>query len=106
MQQPKNDIDEVINQVQTLALQSFNDSEGIKILAAHIDHLVVNDFSRLIYLLYRLDISEEKLKQLLQQHSVSAGTVIAILMVERQLQINESRKHFTSSTSIPEDEKW
>ncbi len=70
--------------------------------------LLKDDFSALIQLLYRLDISEEKLRYLLQQNKGEIGaTIIAKQMIERQLQKIETRKMFLKKEDdIPEDEKW
>lgn len=77
-------------------------------LAARLNFLITNNFSLLISILYRLDISEKKLKELLRQaKEVAAGEIIAHLIIERQLQKIESRKSFTAKPSnIPEDERW
>ena len=76
-------------------------------LAAAINHLIQTDFPRLINILYRLDVSENRLKQLLQQEpGVNAGILIANLMIERQVQKIASRNRFRASNNIPDDEKW
>ncbi len=76
-------------------------------LAAYLDHLVVHNFNTLISLLYRMDISEKKLNQLLRDASgINVGTIIAQLIIERQLQKIEARKSFVPKNDIPDDEKW
>lgn len=76
-------------------------------LAARINRLITDDFSGLINLLYRLDISEAKLKKLLSEHpQEDAGKIIAELIVERQQQKLQARQQFHREDSIPEDEKW
>lgn len=77
-------------------------------LAAHIQQLVNNDFSGLVSILYRLDVSELKLKRMLQERAgEDAGYIIADLVIERELQKMESRKKFSNpSTGIAEEEKW
>lgn len=76
-------------------------------LAAHINRLITDDFSGLINLLYRLDISEAKLKKLLSEHpEEDAGRIIAELIVERQQQKLQARQQFHREENIPEDEKW
>lgn len=85
-----------------------NREELITDLAAYINTLITNDFSRLVALLYRLDISEKKLKDLLAiQKNTHAGLIIATLIIDRQLQKIESRKKYKmNERDIPEDEKW
>lgn len=76
-------------------------------LAAEINHLIQADFHRLIACLYRLDISEPKLKQTLEENTdKDAGELIATLIVERQLQKIQTRQSFKPQQDIPEDEKW
>ena len=56
-------------------------------LADYINQLMVNDFSRLLNLLYRIDVNEEKLKTSLKEfYDKDAADVIATLVIERQLQ--------------------
>ena len=57
------------------------------ILSAYIDELIQKDFERLIFLLYKIDVSEKKLKQILkEQAGKNAGKIIAELVIERQQQ--------------------
>jgi hypothetical protein len=76
-------------------------------LVATINFLIQKDFARLINVLYRLDVSESRLKLLLQQQpDVNAGELIANLMIERQLEKIATRNRFKASNNIPDDEKW
>ena len=65
-------------------------------LAVYINELIDKDFNKLVNLLYRIDISEEKLKLALQNEDKknSSGKTIAKLIIERQLQKLEFRKMF------------
>ncbi|MBI2731384.1 MAG: hypothetical protein HYX40_11660 [Sphingobacteriales bacterium] len=76
-------------------------------LADHINQLINNNFQQLIYLLYRIDINEGKLKQLLQENpGENAGRMIAQLIIDRQLKKIKTRASFRSNDQIPDDEKW
>jgi len=77
-------------------------------LIAHINHLIANDFSTLVYLLYAVDVSEKKLKTLLAEYpNEDAGKIIAHLILERQEQKRKSREQFKQAEeNIPDDEKW
>jgi hypothetical protein len=76
-------------------------------LSTHINQLIQSDFQKLISLLYRIDISESKLRQLLQQkQGEDAADTIADLIIERQLQKIKSRKETKNKNEIPDDEKW
>ena len=78
------------------------------LLSLYINDLVQNNFQQLVTLLYRLDVSESKLKQMLQQHTdEEAGTIIARLIIERQMQKVKSRQQFHQpDKDIPEEDKW
>lgn len=108
----KNDvIQEVVGELQKFQLQlpnpSYNYQQLHEALATHINYLITTDFSLLISILYRLDISEKKLKQFLNQSTdTTAGDIIAQMIIERQLQKIESRKAFKSNDYIPDNEKW
>jgi hypothetical protein len=76
-------------------------------ISAHINHLIVHDFQKLVSLLYRLDVNEGKLKRLLKENpGEDAGFVIADLIIERQIQKIKSRKETKGNDNIPEDDKW
>ena len=66
-------------------------------LTAFINELIVNDFQRLITILYRVDVDEKKLKRILKENiGKDAGEIIANLIIERQIQKLETRKQFGS----------
>jgi hypothetical protein len=77
-------------------------------LSVHINQLIQSDFEKLVSLLYRIDISEPKLKLLLQQNpGEDAGKIIAELIIERQLQKIKSRQQFSKrDNNISDEEKW
>lgn len=76
-------------------------------LAAAINRMIQTDFSRLVQLLYRMDVSEARLRQLLAaEPDRDAGVLIAGLMVERELQKIRTRRQFKAPNDIPDDEKW
>jgi hypothetical protein len=76
-------------------------------LSKHINQLIQTDFEKLVTLLYRIDVSESKLTQLLKDHpGEDAGDIIATLIIERQEQKIKSKKQNPPGTDIPETEKW
>lgn len=77
-------------------------------LSVHINGLIQNNFEQLISLLYRIDISETKIKSLLQNNTGSnAGNIIASLIIERQLQKIKSRERFRpDNENFTTEEKW
>ncbi|MDB5191199.1 MAG: hypothetical protein JWQ96_762 [Segetibacter sp.] len=84
-----------------------NNDQLLRLLSLYINELIVNDFSALVQLLYRMDIPEKKLRDVLSGNSSNAGDVIAQMMIERQLQKIESRKKFKQrEEDIPDEERW
>lgn len=81
--------------------------EWLMQLAAAVNHLIQKDFSGLVHILYRLDVSEARLKGVLQEQAgKDAGELIATMMVERQLEKMRMRSQFRNPNNIPDDEKW
>lgn len=77
-------------------------------LSAHINRLIQTNFEQLVNLLYRIDVSEAKIKSLLQiQPGTNAGDLITDLIIERQLQKIKSRQDFKpNNETFNEEEKW
>ena len=77
-------------------------------LAAYINDLIKYEFDKLIAYLYRIDVSEEKLKTLLLDNPQDdAGNIIASLIIERQQQKIKSRELFSQrDNNFDEEEKW
>ena len=98
-----------LNNSMALALpEKISSSELEEQLAAYINKLIEKDFEKLVSLLYRLDVSENKLKNLLKLNAgENAGMIIAQLIIERQLEKIKSRKHFSTKDDPAEgEEKW
>lgn len=77
-------------------------------LIESINYLLLHDFCRLVHILSRVDVDEKKLKGLLLQHTnTDAAIIIAELLIERNRQKQQVKKHTqTPPPDIPEDEKW
>ncbi|WP_462221025.1 hypothetical protein [Ferruginibacter sp.] len=77
-------------------------------LSAAINELIQDNFEKLVSLLYRIDVSEKKLKNLLQDHaSENAGKIIAQLIIERQLEKMALRKKYKKeNTGTSDEELW
>lgn len=64
-------------------------------LIGFINNLIQNDFQKLIAILYKVDVSESKLKLLLREGvGEDAADIIATLIIEREMQKIETRKKF------------
>ena len=100
-------VDELKKSLLELPAQIYSYNDLHKMLSDHINLLITNNFSRLIAVLYRVDISEKKLKQLLlSSPNTAAGDIIAKMIIERQLQKIEARKLFTGNNRFSDEEKW
>ncbi len=78
-------------------------------LAEKINDLLNHDFQKLVSILYRMDISESKLRILLRENpDKDAGLIIAHLMIEREAMKIKSRNESKQSrkTEDDSDEKW
>ncbi len=66
-------------------------------LAIAINELIKNDFSKLVQLLYRIDVSEAKLKYILQTHpNEDAGKLIVAVVIERLAATKKAREIFST----------
>jgi len=76
-------------------------------LSSHINLLIQSDFQKLLYVLYRVDVSESKLKHLLKENQgFDAANIITELIIERQLQKIRSRNENRNDENVSDDEKW
>lgn len=91
-----------------IILKEQGHSLGKQLLAEKINELINNDFQKLVSILYRMDVSEIKLKQLLTENpGTNAAVIIADLMIERQAEKIRSREQFSKrDENISDDEKW
>jgi len=79
-----------------------------QLLINRINELIQFNFQQLVLVLYRVDVSEEKLRYLLKENDEEdAASIIADLLIERQVQKIISRKQFSKGENdIEENEKW
>lgn len=80
-------------------------------LAEKINILIQRDFEALVQLLYRIDVSEKRLRGFLDSDSgEDAGRIIARLIMERQWQKIESRRRYRQDDAGSNDdagvERW
>ncbi len=76
-------------------------------LSSYINELIKTDFPQLIQLLYRLDVSEEKLKNILKEKpEEDAGKIIASLMIERQILKLKARMQDQDKQATDTEERW
>ncbi|HRG35347.1 MAG TPA: hypothetical protein PK355_03620, partial [Chitinophagales bacterium] len=102
-------------QQYTLQLLEENDisfhsfSEFRNFIIEKINNWINNDFEHLLYLLYRIDVHEDKVRKLMIEHKgENAAEIITDLIIARQKQKIETRKLFQFNTpaDISEEELW
>ncbi len=93
--------------VVTESVQQNVDDEVYQQLTFLINELINKDFSSLLQLLYRIDVDENKIRLFLQQNlNEDSASVIANLIIERQLEKLSSRALFTKNADECDEEKW
>ena len=65
-----------------------------QLLIRRIEELLRHDIEKLKWILYRIDVNEKKLYETLQNSEADAATIMADLIIERQIEKAESRKKF------------
>ena len=100
---------EILNTELSIELPEKISIEELKEkLTQHINYLIDTNFQQLVAILYRVDVSESKLKTLLNESvGEDSGSVIADLIIERQLQKIKFRQKFSNwNKNISDEEKW
>ena len=79
-------------------------------LAEKVNAMIQGNFDKLLQLLYRIDINEQRLRRLLiENEGEDAGKIIARLIMERQWEKMESRRQFRQGKTTDEqdgEERW
>jgi hypothetical protein len=90
------------------ASNSPPEKEGFKQqIAAYLNDLLLHDFSRLVQLLYRVDVDEKRVKAVLQQHPhEDAGLLLTELLMERQKLKSYKKETFGSFRNESDEERW
>ncbi|RFS22426.1 hypothetical protein DVR12_11485 [Chitinophaga silvatica] len=81
----------------------------LDLLAGKLETMISNDFQQFVYLLYRVDVAEKKVKQLLNEAAamgIDPYRPIASLIVERQLQKIISRATYKQQDLPDDEERW
>jgi hypothetical protein len=91
-----------------LELPADNTARLRQLLVEHIRELIHADFQKLVQILYRMDVSEKKLRKELEENPGSdAGEIIATLVIERQAQKIKTRRAMNQrDENIDEEDKW
>ena len=74
-------------------------------LIAYINDCIQHDFNKLVQLLYRIDVSEEKLKSILQLNpNEDAAKLISAVIIERLAATKAARASFSTTNKIDSSE--
>ena len=87
--------------------KAFSELEqlGPSDLIAFINDCIQHDFNKLVQLLYRIDVAENKLKNILQSNpNEDAAKLIAAVIIERLAATKEARARFAATNNTFEDE--
>ena len=83
---------------EQLLPSSNNEEEKFRafreLLIQRIDELIHHDMEKLKWILYRIDVSEKKLGEALRTSDTDAATIMADMIIARQIEKAESRKKF------------
>ncbi len=108
-----NELVEGINKNFPIELAGNISLEELEIkLAIFINKLIAGDFNKLLSLLYKIDVDESRLKNLLKENAnEDPGKIIARLIIERQMQKLKSRREMNPNKDdvnddVTDAEKW
>ena len=89
---------QIINkQIDTAFTEDTSMQELQQKLTVYINSLIQTDFQKLVNILYRVDVDENKLKNILKNEAgKDAADIIAGLIIEREMQKILTRKQFNS----------
>ena|SRR5437868_3454487 len=104
----QNELIHILNaDLDTELSQAKSEEVLLQRLSEFINELIQNNFHRLMLILYKVDISENKLKKSLQTNvGQDAASIIAKLIVEREIEKMNSRNSFSSGNDNSNEEKW
>ncbi|TQD40608.1 hypothetical protein [Haloflavibacter putidus] len=97
----KNDYKKAVRWSSTLVgledVESTNHEKLKQVLGNYLNRLITEDFNKLIAILYRIDVSEEKARRALsvKKKNESPGEILANLVIERQLQKIKTRRKYS-----------
>lgn len=92
---------QIINkQIATDFVENISIQELQQKLIVFINELIQTDFQKLVAILYKIDVDEPKLKSILRENSgKDAADIIAVLIIEREMQKIQTRKQFGSKNN-------
>ena len=105
---PENEIpiiDKIINATNSIPAEPIGEIRAR--LVSLINELLRTDFHALVQLLYRIDVDEKKLKQLLEANAgIDSASIIAGLIISRQLEKIPTKKQYGPRQDPGADDSW
>jgi len=99
-------VSELSNELE-IDLPDKRSLEELKLfLSGYISHLISNNPDKLVSILSRVDVSEKMLKENLQNQEENASSIMAQMIIERQMEKIKTRERYRSNNDIAEEEKW
>ncbi len=85
-------------QSEDIISDNLTEKELFEALVQYVEQLIQGDFNRLMSILYRIDVSEEKVRAALENNKeeLSAGYIIASMLVEREIEKMKFRANYRS----------
>ncbi|MBX2932223.1 MAG: hypothetical protein KF781_09785 [Chitinophagaceae bacterium] len=76
-------------------------------LVIFIKHLMSTDFEKLVFLLYRIDVHENKVKQLLNTSTINSEELIAQAIIDRLAEKKITKEKYKQmKQDIDEEDRW
>ncbi len=96
------------HQWPAVIFNTHTEADLLDAISKEINFLIQQDFPKLIQLLYRIDVSEKKLRLLLgENQNAEASRIIAGMIIDRQKQKLAMKDQQSGGNSqIPDDERW
>jgi hypothetical protein len=95
MPQDKNSEKALLKVIETLELTNESGNDLFRILSNYLNELIEKDFQSLVNILYRVDVSEKKVREsLANTGNQNAGDVLAQLLIEREIEKNYWRERY------------
>jgi hypothetical protein len=99
-------VSELANKLEIDVPEKRSMEELTLFLSGYISHLISNNPDKLVSILSRVDVSEKMLKTNLRNQEENASSIMARMIIERQMEKIKTREHYRSNDDISEDEKW
>ncbi|HHB79955.1 MAG TPA: hypothetical protein ENK85_12045 [Saprospiraceae bacterium] len=93
----------IINSFDLESPTTLSESELEKILAERVEYLLANRLEFFFAAMYRMDIQEAKIHQVLNSNQARPALAIARLIIQRQKEKQASREKYRSETDFFDD---